>query len=98
MGGTYGNEQNGDGLSMKTEYSKQAVKVISKMSISDERRIKQGIETLPEGDVKPLRGAPGSFRLRIGDWRIIFSHIEDGAILIDKIAPRGEIYKGGHIQ
>lgn len=58
------------------------------------QRIKVAIEKIPEGDIKALQGAPGSYRLRVGDWRVLFSYPECDIILIEKIAPRGEVYKG----
>jgi mRNA interferase RelE/StbE len=56
--------------------------------------MKKAIEAIPSGDIKPLKGSDGSFRLRVGDWRIIFSYVSEDIILIEKIAPRGEVYKG----
>lgn len=79
---------------MEIQYSKAAVKAISGMDQQAKQRIKAAIEKLPEGDVKPLRGAAGSYRLRVGDRRILFSFPEHDIILIEKIGPRGDIYKG----
>ncbi|WP_313584545.1 type II toxin-antitoxin system RelE family toxin [Lacrimispora sp.] len=79
---------------MNIEYSKQAVKAINGMEKRGKLRIKAAIEGLPEGDIKPLKGSKGSYRLRVGDWRILFSYPAKDIILIEKIAPRGEIYKG----
>jgi len=76
------------------EYSKQAYKAITRMDSVSKKRILEGILNIPQGDIKPLKGAEGSMRLRIGDWRIIFSYVEDNAVLIEKIAPRGGVYKG----
>jgi len=78
---------------MNILYSKQAVKSINRMDKPTKQRVKQGIEKIPSGDIKPLQGATGVFRLRIGDWRILFFY-ENNNIIINKIAPRGEIYKG----
>lgn len=75
-------------------YSKQAVKAIGRMDRPTKQRIKSAVETLPQGDVRPLKGSPGTFRLRVGDWRILFSYVGEDTILIEKIAPRGEVYKG----
>jgi len=33
--------------------------------------------------------------LRVGGWRIVFSIPDTNTILIEKIAPRGDVYKGG---
>lgn len=79
---------------MHIEYAKQAVKAINGMDRSTKQRIKIAIESLPNGDVKPLKGIRGSFRLRVGTWRILFSYLGNDTILIERIAPRGEIYKG----
>lgn len=79
---------------MEIQYSKSAVKAISGMDRQTKQRIKAAIEKLPEGDVKPLRGAAGSYRLRVGDRRILFSFPGHDIILIEKIGPRGDIYKG----
>ncbi|MBQ1434771.1 MAG: type II toxin-antitoxin system RelE/ParE family toxin [Clostridia bacterium] len=80
---------------MRLIYSKQAVKAISGMDKPTKQRIKKAVEALPDGDIKPLQGSHGSFRLRVGGWRILFSHPDSETILIEKIAPRGEVYKGG---
>ena len=79
---------------MEISYSKAAVKVINGLDRPTKQRMKAAIEKLPEGDVKPLRGSKGTFRLRVGDWRILFSCPDYDTILIEKIAPRGEVYKG----
>ena len=79
---------------MKLEYAKQAVKALNGMDKVTQQRIKKSLEALPAGDVKPLQGHIGSFRLRVGTWRILFSYIEYDIILIEKIAPRGNVYKG----
>ncbi|MCI8524344.1 MAG: type II toxin-antitoxin system RelE/ParE family toxin [Oscillospiraceae bacterium] len=79
---------------MEIFYAKAAVKTIGGMDRPTKQRIKAAIEKLPTGDVKALQGCKGSYRLRVGDWRILFSYPEHDMILIEKIGPRGEIYKG----
>ena len=79
---------------MEIRYSKAAVKVINSMDRPTKQRIRAAIEKLPEGDIKALKGSKGSYRLRMGDWRILFSYPEHDIILIEKIGPRGEVYKG----
>ena len=46
----------------------------------------------PEGDIKPMSGQPGRFRLRIGNYRALF-HIKNNCIVISHIDLRGQIYK-----
>lgn len=79
---------------MNIEYSKRAVKSINSMDSHTKRRMKTAIEGIPAGDIKPLKGSRGSYRLRVGCWRIIFSYPTKDTILIDKIESRGEVYKG----
>ena len=78
---------------MSIEYARAAVKVINSMDRPTKQRIKAGIEKLPAGDIKPYKGSPGTYRLRVGDWRILFAYPEEDTILIEKIGPRGGVYK-----
>lgn len=77
---------------MEIEYTKQAVKQISKLDKPTKQRIKFGIEKLPLGDIKRLQGVtPAMFRLRVGDFRILFEMSSD-RIIIRGVLPRGEVY------
>ncbi len=79
---------------MDITYSRTSVKVINSMDKATKQRIRTGIEKIPQGDIKPLKGSPGTYRLRVGDWRILFSYPEQDTILVEKIGPRGGVYKG----
>ncbi|NLK79052.1 MAG: type II toxin-antitoxin system RelE/ParE family toxin [Clostridiales bacterium] len=75
---------------MEIQYSKQAVKFLKKQDITTRKRIINAINLLPSGDVKKLQGRQG-YRLRVGDYRIIFD--KSGNILyIEKIDSRGQVY------
>jgi len=79
---------------MNITYSKKAVKTINGMDGLTKERIKTAIEKLPDGDAKQIKGrSVTTFRLRVGGWRVLFS-LNGNDILIEKIAPRGEVYKG----
>lgn len=78
---------------MNIMYSKRAVKAISNMDKRTKLRMKAAFEKLPQGDIKPLKGSKCSYRLRVGGWRIIFSYPEENMVLIEKIEPRGDVYK-----
>jgi len=80
---------------MNIQYSKDAVKTIAAMELKTKQRIKRAIEKIPIGDIKPLMGYSGYYRLRVGGWRIIFNYPDGNTLMIDKIAPRGGAYKGG---
>ena len=73
--------------------SKQAKKYLDALDSKNKQRIKKGIEKIPLGDIKILEGSEDSYRLRIGDWRVIFSWITDKQILVEKISTRGDVYK-----
>lgn len=46
------------------------------------------------GDVKQLHGFdPPRFRLRIGDWRVVFRNRGQGAIEVVRVGHRGEVYR-----
>lgn len=79
-------------------YSKQAAKKLGRMPASEADRIRQKIMQYAEdpaslvNNVKKLEGVE-YYRLRVGDWRVIFR--EDGFIVdVIKVAARGEAYRG----
>ena len=80
-------------ITKQPEYSKQAAKYIAGLDRPSKQRIRDAILKIPQGNVKPLQGAPGTFRLRIGDQRILFSFL-DGGVYVREIGSRGDIYKG----
>lgn len=82
----------------KLIYHKSSVKFIAKQDKSSQERIAAGLIGLlnipPEGDIKPLKGYIGLYRLRIGHYRILFNvDHEEGIIYIQAIGNRGDIYK-----
>jgi mRNA interferase RelE/StbE len=62
---------------------------------TDRRQLLDRIESYAAtgtGDVAALKGSPGSFRLRWGDWRVIFS--VDGTVMtIKRVRHRREVYR-----
>ncbi|MDR1588768.1 MAG: type II toxin-antitoxin system RelE/ParE family toxin [Oscillospiraceae bacterium] len=69
---------------MNIEYSKQAVKMIARIDTPIKQRIRQAVNNLPEGDTKLLKARSGVWRLRVGNWRILFSYPDKDVILIEK--------------
>ena len=79
---------------MKFDFSCEAMKAIGKLDANTCGRIIKGIIGMPgKGDIKPIVGSEGSFRLRIGEYRIWFSQQGLDTVLIEKIKPRGDAYK-----
>jgi len=87
---------------MKASLHPIAEKYLNRLNANDRDRIDDAIEGLekepPEGNIRPLKGQPGFFRLRIGSYRLLF-RINEKGILITHIDPRGQVYnkknKGG---
>lgn len=73
-------------------YSKKAIKFLKKQDVPTRKRLVSAIEKLPlEGDIKKLQNRTG-YRLRVGDFRVVF---DSNGIIIDiiDIGNRGQIYK-----
>jgi mRNA interferase RelE/StbE len=79
-------------------YSKAALKVLMRMPANTAALIRSKIEQYardPEtlaNNVKTLAGMDGVLRLRVGDWRVVFSETGD-IVAIIKIAPSGGAYE-----
>ena len=73
------------------QYSKRAIKFLNKQDVPTRKCIIKAINLLPSGDVKKLQGSD-SFRLRVGDYRVIFDK-NGNVINIEKIENRGQVYK-----
>lgn len=78
-------------------YSRQALKALRAMPANTAKLIVSKIAqyaadpTAQANNVTALKGRPGHWRLRVGDWRVISS--EDGEVIaVIKIAPRGAAY------
>lgn len=74
-------------------YSKKAIKFLKRQDIPSQKRLIAAISRLPlEDDIKKLQGTDG-YRLRVGNFRVLFNV---NGIIIDiiDIGNRGQIYKG----
>ena len=77
------------------QFKKKAVKELQKLPKQDAERIIEKISALSDnltGDVKRLTNFTPEYRLRVGDYRILFE-IEKDIIIIYHIKQRGEAYK-----
>ena len=74
---------------------KRAKKFIDKLPRNEKQRIVSAIEKLPNGDdIKQLKGYSEIMRLRVGDYRIIYT-VDHGILTVCVIdaGNRGDIYK-----
>ena len=81
----------------RVEWAKRALKALSRLDRPTQDRILTALDELVSenrGDVRRLASTrPAAFRLRVGAWRIVFSPLEEGSILVPRIGSRGDVYK-----
>jgi len=82
----------------KIAYTRHAQKVLERIPANVARNIREKIaqytaepHTLAN-NVKALKSKPGFFRLRVGDWRVVFRPTDELVEIVD-IGPRGSIYE-----
>ena len=74
---------------------KVAKKFIDRLPTNEKRRFISAIERLPNGeDIKKLKGHDGLLRLRVGEYRIIYT-VDHGELIVYVIdaGNRGQVYK-----
>lgn len=74
---------------------KKAKKFIDKLPHNEKSRVVSAIEKLPNGeDIKKLKGHSDLLRLRVGEYRIIYT-VNNGelTVYIIDVGNRGDIYK-----
>lgn len=70
-----------------------AARTLRRLPRNERERILSAIERLPAGDVRSLRGRPGEWRLRVGDWRALIRLDQDNRlIVVTAVRPRGGAY------
>ncbi|MBQ7118390.1 MAG: type II toxin-antitoxin system RelE/ParE family toxin [Clostridia bacterium] len=82
-------------MQYRIEIDKRAVKFILKQPKPQQERLLRAIYRLPAaGDIKSMRGYEGYYRLRVGDYRVIYT-VNDSVLLVRviEIGNRGDVYK-----
>jgi mRNA interferase RelE/StbE len=77
------------------QFKPRAVKDIEKLSSQLQTKIIKGIEILSDdltGDIKRLTNFTPEYRLRVGDYRVLFE-IENNIIIVYRIRHRREVYR-----
>ena len=73
---------------------KKAKKFIDRLPLNEKKRVVAAIEHLPNGeDIKKLNGYDDLLRLRVGNYRIVYS-VDHGELIVIVIDAdnRGQIY------
>jgi len=83
--------------SKEIKFEESAVKFISKQQPEQRKRLFKAIKGLPdEGDIKKMHGYKSLYRLRVGDFRVLYRTQTNGEIVIvivEDIDNRGQVYK-----
>lgn len=80
-------------MNWKIKIDKIALKFIAKQPQPQRKRIMQAISRLPyEGDIKPMAGRTGFYRLRVGTYRVIYIvREEEITVYVTDAGNRGDI-------
>jgi len=82
-------------MPFNVDFKPRAIKDLSALSKDNARRILEKITALQDdlqGDVKRLTEYRPEYRLRVGDYRVLFE-LEDKTIVIYRIIHRREAYR-----
>jgi mRNA interferase RelE/StbE len=85
---------------MQVVIARDARKILSRMQPAKAGDIRQAISKVaanpsaPNPNLRPLKGVPNGFRIRVGDWRVSYTFDRvAGVIDVFEIAPRGGAYR-----
>jgi mRNA interferase RelE/StbE len=81
-------------MEYKIYYHREAREALDRLSPEVARRILRKIERMRHdlaGDVKRLKAFVPNYRLRVGDWRVLFE-VKGEAIIIHDVKHRSQAY------
>ncbi|WP_310495925.1 type II toxin-antitoxin system RelE/ParE family toxin [Sandarakinorhabdus sp.] len=82
----------------RVEYSRQAAKTLMRIDAATSARIRAKVSQLANdpaslvSNITPLKGGEGLLRLRVGDWRVIYTETLV-IVSVVRIGPRGGVYE-----
>lgn len=82
-------------MNYQIEFKPRAVKDLTALSATESRRIVAKIEALGNGltgDVKQLTNFTPEYRLRVGNYRVLFE-VEEKSVVIYRVFHRKDTYK-----
>lgn len=85
---------------MRLVIEKQAAKILARMPVNLSRSIVAALEAIAaapyarHANVKPLVGTENGYRLRRGDWRVLYRlDRKAGTMFVEVVKTRGGVYK-----
>jgi mRNA interferase RelE/StbE len=84
----------GFGVRYELEFRPKALRDLKRLSPEVSRRIEQKLALLSEdlhGDVKRLVNFPPGWRLRVGEWRVLFQPVQN-RVVVHRIVHRSQAY------
>lgn len=82
---------------VQVEWTKPALNDVNRLDRRTRERILRAVERFSatgHGDVEKLKGSKDEYRLRVGNWRILFRLLElERLIRIRRVLPRGSAYQ-----
>jgi mRNA interferase RelE/StbE len=85
---------------MRIVYRRDPAKVLRRIQRAKAEDIMGSIQgvaanpSAPNKNIRPLKGVPGGFRVRVGDWRVSYAvDHEQQVIEVFEVAPRGGAYR-----
>lgn len=84
-------------ISREIVYTRVAARALSRMPADIERLVRDKLRLYAAepaalaNNVKALKGEGQRYRLRIGDWRAVFT-VEADRLIVHDVGPRGSIY------
>ena len=82
-------------MNYSVKFKPKAIKDLKSVPLDDRQRIVAKIETMQDslvGDVKKLTNFTPEYRLRVGDYRVLFE-IERDCIVVYQVKHRRDVYK-----
>ncbi|MBD2294846.1 type II toxin-antitoxin system RelE/ParE family toxin [Anabaena sphaerica FACHB-251] len=82
-------------MQYQIEFKPKAIKDLQKIPVNDRERIINKIEAMQDdfqGDVKRLTNFTPEYRLRVGDYRVLFE-LEEQTIIVYRVKHRSKAYE-----
>lgn len=84
-------------MSTRLVWTERSADDLQHLDAQTRDRILKAVQRLAEtgqGDVRRLEGPEREWRLRVGDWRVRFTHdVDQQTITVLRVLPRGRAYR-----